>query len=106
MIICQIYRSTKKLETYLYTKKEDELAQVPEELLKTFGRAEPAMTLKLTPERKLARADAAQVIQSIEEKGYYLQMPPADFAQMPGQAELEQHMAKIDALNEKLPRGE
>ena len=103
-MLCQIYRSAKKLETYLYTEIETPLEELPEELLKSFGRAEPAMKLKLDAERKLARADAVKVMQSIEEKGYYLQMPPANFEQMPGQAELEEHMSKIDALNEKLPR--
>jgi|MEHZ01.4.fsa_nt_MEHZ011179254.1_13 hypothetical protein len=106
MLLCQIYRSTKKSGTYLYTRFEDKLEKVPEELMKTFGRAEAAMTLRLTEDRKLARADAGAVIRAIEENGYYLQLPPASFVQMPGQEELENQMAEIDALNEKLPRGE
>lgn len=105
MLLCQIYRSTKKSETYLYTRFEDKLEKVPEELMKSFGRAEPAMTLRLTEDRKLARTDGTAVIQAIEENGYYLQLPPASFVQMPGQEELEKQMAEIDALNEKLPRG-
>jgi uncharacterized protein YcgL (UPF0745 family) len=34
------------------------------------------MTLVLAPERKLARADVAEVLTSIEQRGFYLQMPP------------------------------
>ena len=34
------------------------------------------MTLFLTPEKKLARADVQQVLGDIAEKGYFLQMPP------------------------------
>ena len=106
MLLCQIYRSSKKGETYLYTAMGKSLDELPEELLKQFGKPEPAMSLQLDENRKLARADAAKVIQSIEEKGYYLQMPPTNFAQMPGQDALAKQMAEIDALNEMLPRGD
>ncbi len=105
MLLCQIYRSTKKSETYLYTRFEDKLEKVPDDLMKSFGRAEVAMTLRLTKKRTLARADAAKVIQEIEEKGFYLQLPPVSFVQMPGQEQLDEQMAEIDALNEKIPRG-
>ena len=37
---------------------------------------EQALSLDLTPDRRLARADAGAVRKSIEESGYYLQMPP------------------------------
>jgi len=85
-LLTDIYRSRKKEGMYLYVKKGFSLEQLPEGLLQAFGRAERAMTLLLTPEKTLARADAGTVILSIEEKNYYLQMPPsaiecADFAQ-------------------------
>jgi len=38
------------------------------------------MDMVLTKDKKLARADAQQVLDSIAEKGFYLQMPPADAA--------------------------
>lgn len=103
-MLCQIYRSTRKLETYLYTRFEDKLEMVPEELMKTFGRPEEALALDLDADRKLARANANAVLQAIEEKGYYLQLPPQGYTKMPGQEELENQMAQIDKLNEKLPR--
>jgi uncharacterized protein YcgL (UPF0745 family) len=34
------------------------------------------MVLLLTPERKLARVDAAEVLGKIQEQGFFLQMPP------------------------------
>jgi uncharacterized protein YcgL (UPF0745 family) len=61
---------------YLYVEKTTGLEEVPSELLSRFGKAELAMTLVLTPEKKLARADVQRVLAMIEEKGYYLQMPP------------------------------
>jgi uncharacterized protein YcgL (UPF0745 family) len=51
--------------------------------LREFGAAERAMTLALTPERHLARADAADVLRCIRENGFYLQLPPAG-ADRPG----------------------
>lgn len=75
-VLCQIFRSSRQQEMYLYVELSRGLRDVPPELLARFGNATPVMTLQLTPERKLARADAIAVISSITEQGYYLQMPP------------------------------
>nr|WP_210396090.1 YcgL domain-containing protein [Motiliproteus sediminis] len=76
-MICSVYKSTRKDEMYLYVDKREELQRVPEPLLEMFGAAKQAMTLLITPEKKLARADAQEVLAQIRDKGYYLQMPPA-----------------------------
>ena len=75
-IICQIYRSPRKQEMYLYVEKSRGLVDVPEVLLKQFGEPEERMVLVLTTEKKLARASSAEVMQQITDNGYYLQMPP------------------------------
>jgi uncharacterized protein YcgL (UPF0745 family) len=41
------------------------------------------MTLELTPDRTLARADPEQVRQQLETQGYYLQLPPSDITDSP-----------------------
>lgn len=74
--ICSVYRSPKEEGMYLYVDKKIGLESVPEALLKRFGKPELAMTLVLTPDKKLARADASRVIEMIEEQGFYLQIPP------------------------------
>jgi uncharacterized protein YcgL (UPF0745 family) len=61
---------------YLYIDKQVGLAEVPDSLLAQFGEPESVMTLLLTPERKLARTSVAEVLESIHEKGFFLQMPP------------------------------
>jgi uncharacterized protein YcgL (UPF0745 family) len=61
---------------YLFVSRSDGLARVPEPLLKRFGEPREVMTVLLDGRRKLARADADEVRQSIEEQGFYLQMPP------------------------------
>lgn len=75
-LLCNIYKSRRKEETYLYVSLKDDLTRVPEVLLETFGRPELVTKLILIPERKLARIGADKVLESIEEKGFYLQLPP------------------------------
>ncbi len=72
-----IYRSPKEEGLYLYVDKIDDLSRVPDELLKHFGKPQLAMTLLINNKRKLARADAEQVLLSVENKGFYLQLPPS-----------------------------
>lgn len=89
---CEIYRSGKKADMYLYVTPELGLQGLPDALVRQFGRAELAMTLELTPQRKLARADIHQVLKSLQEQGYYLQMPP----------QTEGYLQTINAHNDKL----
>lgn len=93
-IICEIYRSPKEEGMYLYVKKEEGLSRVPEDLLALFGKPQQAMVLLLTPGKKLAHASVEKVAESLEEKGFYLQMPP--------RAEQDADAARIRALNSKL----
>lgn len=74
--LVQIFRSTRKEEMYLYVDKANGLADVPESLLARFGEPAAVMSLMLGPDRKLARANAAEVLEQIEAQGFYLQMPP------------------------------
>ncbi|MCE8015724.1 YcgL domain-containing protein [Halomonas sp. MCCC 1A17488] len=76
-LLCEIYKSSRKEEMYLYVDKRRGLAEVPEALLERFGKPVPAMTLVLTPEKTLARAKASDIMAGIRDKGYYLQLPPA-----------------------------
>lgn len=76
---CAIYRSLKKFDNYLYVEQKGEFARVPPPLLQMLGGLELVMTLELTPQRKLANADAAQVRRQLREQGYYLQLPPKTF---------------------------
>ena len=75
-MICRIYRSPRKEGMYLFVPKASDLEAVPESLMKGFGKPEHAMDLMLKPNRKLARADVGEVLAALEEKGFYLQMPP------------------------------
>jgi len=75
-LLCQIYRSSRKQEMYLYVEKSRGVVDVPEVLMKQFGEPEEVMLLMLDSERKLARADVSEVMSCIADQGFYLQMPP------------------------------
>jgi uncharacterized protein YcgL (UPF0745 family) len=77
---CVIFRCSKKDEMYLYVPYQEQeeklLSDLPDGLQQVTGRLEQVMELELSPERKLARANVEEVIASLEDKGFYLQMPP------------------------------
>lgn len=74
----RVYRSSRRQDMYLYVDAGTDLEPVPEALLERFGKPVEALSLMLTADRRLARADAARVLESIESDGFYLQMPPAE----------------------------
>lgn len=76
---CVIYKGSRKEHTYIYINEKDKFDDVPEVLLNSLGRLEFVMELELYPERKLAQADAREVIEKLEQQGFYLQIPPADY---------------------------
>ncbi len=76
-LLCTIYRTPREKELYLYVEKGKDLSELPEELMKRFGKVEEVMSLLLTPERRLARADTLRVLEDIRQKGYFLQLPPS-----------------------------
>ncbi|QOR38358.1 YcgL domain-containing protein [Billgrantia diversa] len=75
-LLCEIFKSSRKDEMYLYVDKRQGLAEVPEALLERFGKPVSTMTVILTPEKTLARAKTSDVMAAIRDKGFYLQMPP------------------------------
>ncbi|MES2624208.1 MAG: YcgL domain-containing protein [Pseudomonadota bacterium] len=76
IVLCTIYRSNREREMYIYVNRADGLSRLPEELLARLGTTSEVMTIKLTPDRKLARAKAPEVLAAIEAKGFYMQLPP------------------------------
>jgi uncharacterized protein YcgL (UPF0745 family) len=73
---CVVYKSLRRFDYFLFVKKEDQFARVPDGLRQMLGVLEKVMDLELHEQRSLAQADVVAVMQQIEERGYYLQMPP------------------------------
>lgn len=74
-LLCSIFRSPRKQGMYLYVPREKGVSEIPEPLLKLFGKPEHAMDMVLTEQRKLAREDILQVMENLKTQGYHLQMP-------------------------------
>jgi len=74
-IKCVVYKASKKDETYVFIPSTTALSDLPDELMNVLGQTEKVMTLNLTPEKKMARGTAAEIITSIEKQGFHLQMP-------------------------------
>ncbi|AYA40270.1 YcgL domain-containing protein [Xenorhabdus nematophila] len=86
-MICVIYRSLKRDQTYLYIEKKDDFSRVPEALLKTFGQPQYSMMISLSNRKKLANADIEKVKTALNEQGFYLQVPP------PAESLINEHLA-------------
>jgi uncharacterized protein len=73
---CFVYRSSRKLDTYLYLPRKDDFEDIPEPLMQVFGKPEFALEFELTPKRSLAQEDPEEVIKNLKDRGFHLQMPP------------------------------
>ncbi len=81
---CDVYKSSKKEEMYLYIARpdypndqdKDLFEDIPETLQQAFGRATFVMHLELDKIDKLARVSILHVLDSLTTKGYFVQMPP------------------------------
>lgn len=75
-MLCVIYKSPKKAQTYLFIKQRDKFEDVPEALMAMFGTPTLVTIVNLANKDKLALADIHKVKESLNEQGYYLQLPP------------------------------
>lgn len=79
MMKCNVYRSERKNDTYLYVRIEDDkdlLDTLPDTLLKPLGELTLTMTLDLNERDNLARVDIDKVREGLKERDCFLQLPP------------------------------
>ncbi|ATG74045.1 hypothetical protein CGX12_01825 [Zobellella denitrificans] len=75
-MLCVVYKSPKKAETYLFVERRDDFSRVPAALLDTFGTPQLAMIVNLATKTRLGQADIDKVRLALRTQGYYLQLPP------------------------------
>ncbi len=75
-----VYKSQRKQDTYVYLAVRDDFSAVPDALMATLGPLSFVLEVALTPERRLALADADAVRANLAERGFHLQMPPPPVA--------------------------
>ena len=72
-----VYKSQRKDDTYVYLAARGDFTRLPEPLRTQLGGLQFVLEVALTPERKLAREDAAAVRENLALRGFHLQFPPA-----------------------------
>tara|TARA_R110002110_G_scaffold76460_7_gene201466 strand:+ start:597 stop:854 length:258 start_codon:yes stop_codon:yes gene_type:complete len=84
ILICDVYKSSKTLDLYLYVDRKEGFERVPEALLDKFGEPKLSLSFTLNEERKLAREDPKKVMAAIKDSGFYLQLPPQKYPRSVG----------------------
>ena len=70
-----VYKSNKKIDTYLYVGKKDDFSAVPEQLLSAFGEPEFVLVADSQKRSTLAGLSIDNFVQKFTEKNFYLQLP-------------------------------
>ena len=70
-----VYKSQRKADTYVYLAKRDDFDCLPPPVRTQLGALAFVLDVALTPERRLAQADADVVRANLAERGFHLQMP-------------------------------
>jgi len=78
-MICHVYRSNRKLGTYLYIQEKDDFSHLPDNILTIFGEPEFSLSFNLLPDKVLPQADAKEIMDKLETDGFYLQLPRSDY---------------------------
>lgn len=76
------FKTSKKNELYLFVPKQKDnqtaLDKLSDELLVMFGEPEHIFDFALSESKSLPRSNPKEVLDSINNKGYYIQMPPGE----------------------------
>jgi len=75
-MLCAVYKSIRKSQTYLFIAKRDDFEPVPDPLLTQFGPPQLVSLFNIKPDTQLAMAESNRVLEAIEKDGYFLQLPP------------------------------
>ena len=75
-MLCTIYKSSKKAQTYLFVNNRDDFSAVPAPLMSMFGTPILVTVMNLANKDKLALADIDKVKENLSKQSYYLQLPP------------------------------
>ena len=75
-----VYKSLRKDDAYVFLAARDDFERVPAAVREALGRLQFVMELAVTPERRLARSDAATVRENLATRGFHLQMPQREVA--------------------------
>ncbi|MBB3822957.1 hypothetical protein FHT10_004087 [Xanthomonas arboricola] len=70
-----VYKSQRKQDTFVYLATRDDFSGLPAAVHTQLAPLTFVLEVALTPERRLAQADAATVREALGKHGFYLQLP-------------------------------
>ena len=73
---CEAYKSLRSDDTFVYVRDAAQIDELPQSLRRQLGELKKVMDLELYEGRKLARTTAEDVMSALDERGFYLQVPP------------------------------
>lgn len=73
-----VYKSRRKLRTFLYVPEKDVFSHIPADLLNAFGAPEFVMVFALKKDRKLQKITVEELTRALDEKGYLLRIDLED----------------------------
>ena len=79
-MLAHVYKSLRRADTYVYLAARDDFTRLPEPLRPRLGTLAFVLETDLVPARKLAREDAATVMENLAARGFHLQFPPSGAA--------------------------
>ena len=71
-----VYGSGKREETFIYLREKDAFDDLPAPLRESLGELRYVVDFRLSAERALARVDSIEVLKSLHDRGFYLQLAP------------------------------
>lgn len=77
-MICAVYRSRKRPNTYLFLAKKGEFSLIPSELLALFGTPELFMLLTEAKLERLTFVSKEKLLQELDQNHYWLWIKPKD----------------------------
>lgn len=77
-MLCFVYASLRKADTYLWLAERDAFDALPEPLALMLGDLRFVMEVQLDEKRKLPVEDARQVLEHLRTQGWHLQLPPQE----------------------------
>ncbi len=77
-MICAVYRSSKRANTYLFLRKKDDFSIIPSDLKVLFGTPKLITLLPDTKMGKVVAIDTSLLTQELETKGYFLWLKSED----------------------------
>jgi len=77
-MLTAVYKSKKKADAFLFVEKRDDFSKVPEPLMTMLGQPHYVMIINLAKREHLGGSDLEVVKAELNDKGYYLQLPPPE----------------------------